>query len=114
MPLRSPFEGLQVDKELVCEFFAFFSRLEFAIKELGFIRHGQNFATPAWRRFAQEASTNLQIADGSEAAAAVAYLNANPPMVQNSLLVWETLALEGNNPIGKRPTGYWIGEIPIC
>jgi len=33
MNIPSPFEGLEIERELVCEFFATFSWLEFSLKE---------------------------------------------------------------------------------
>ncbi len=56
MIVRSPFEGLRIPRELVCEFFAVFSRLEFTLKEEGFVQRGRERAYPDWNRFAKEAA----------------------------------------------------------
>ena len=74
MTVRSPFEGLRIPRELVCEFFAIFSRLKLMLKEEGFVQYGKDRAYPDWDRFANGAATWLRIAPISAAAAAVEYL----------------------------------------
>ena len=58
--IRSPFAGLRIPKELVCEFFAVFSRFEFALKEAGFVQ-GENRVSADWDCFAKEAATWVKI-----------------------------------------------------
>ena len=53
MAVSDPFAFLAVDKELVCTFFAVFSRFEFALKDCGYVREENGTAAPAWRRFAK-------------------------------------------------------------
>jgi hypothetical protein len=101
MTVRSPFEGLRIPRELVCEFFAVFSRLEFTLKEEGFVKKGKDRAYPDWDRFAKEAAASSQISAGSKAAAAVEYLTAYPPEVQTASLTWEKAPLAGQTPIER-------------
>jgi hypothetical protein len=101
MTVRSPFDGLRIPRELVCEFFAIFARLEFALKEEGFIQQGRKRAYPDWDRFAKEAVAFLHILPGSGAAAAVEYLNSNPPEVQTATLTWEKAPLAGDAPVER-------------
>lgn len=99
MTVRSPLDGLRIPRELVCDFFATFSRLEFALKELGFVRKGPDRAYPDWDRFAREAAPSVRLVDGSDMATAVQYLTAEPPQVQTAHLTWEHAALAGQTPI---------------
>ena len=48
----SPFDGLRVPRDLVCEFFATFARFEFTIKELGLRKATGRRAEPDWWAFA--------------------------------------------------------------
>lgn len=48
--LKDPFRFINVPKDIVCEFFAVFSRFEFALKESGFVREERR-AAPDWKRF---------------------------------------------------------------
>jgi len=101
MSVRSPFEGLRIRSDLVCEFFAVFCRLEFTLKEEGYVQKGRERAYPDWKRFAKEAGASSQFSAGSRAAAAVQYLNRYPPEVQTARLTWEKVALAGEAPIER-------------
>jgi hypothetical protein len=98
MTIRSPFSGQKLPTELVCEFFAVFSRFEFAIKEDGYVQNGKRRAQPDWDEFAARAPSWLR-ADRSDTAAAVDYLTGDPPQVQNPDLSWEPAPLAGGTPI---------------
>lgn len=94
----SPFDSLQLPRGLVCEFFAVFSRFEFALKKSGFVyvnRYGR--AAPNWDDFASAVS--LQVVPGSDLSQAVDFLNHEPPQVQTSAHEWKYLKLRGVPPI---------------
>jgi hypothetical protein len=105
MPVRSPFDGLSIEKELACEFFAVFARLEFALKEKGFVVNGPERAFPDWDRFAESAATWFETTAGSPAAQAVEYLTARPPKVQMADLSFKAVALSGKAPITQAIRG---------
>lgn len=96
--VASPFDGLRIDRELVCELFAVFARFEFALKELGFIRPG-DIAEPAWRRFAEEMADSIRVYRGSELEKAIDFLCREPPQVQTGQLNWEERQLHGATKI---------------
>src|SRR5262245_45378205 len=95
MIARSPFDGLQIPREIVCEFFAVFARLEFTMKEDRIVEKGKPYASPDWNRFAALVAGWLKVEPGSDLEAAVAYLNSDPPQVQNRSLDWEQKPLAG-------------------
>lgn len=84
-------------RELACEFFAVFSRFEFALKEAGYVHINRfNRAIPHWDRFANEAGSRLQVSAGSELDAAITYLTGEPPEVQTSAQGWSQAPLRGD------------------
>lgn len=94
----SPFDGLQMPRELACEFFAVFSRFEFALKESGFVyvtRYGR--AAPDWNAFATTAT--LQVHPDSELDEAINFINREPPQVQVSARGWRQMPLRGTSPV---------------
>jgi hypothetical protein len=98
MSSPSPFDSLQMPPALACEFFAVFSRFEFALKESGHLyvnRFGR--AAPDWDGFANTAV--LQAPAGSELALAVDFLNREPPQVQTSAHDWAPVPLRGVVPV---------------
>ncbi|ELY22161.1 hypothetical protein ACK8HJ_22680 [Vreelandella titanicae] len=101
MNIPSPFEGLDIEKELVCEFFATLSRLEFALKELGYSRNERGVVSPAWWRFSEEIAKNVHIDIGSELDGAINFLCNEPPMVQISAQEWQPRDLHGEREIEK-------------
>jgi len=98
----SPFDSLQMPRELACEFFAMFSRFEFALKECGFLyvnRFGR--AAPDWDGYSKHAAVHIKVDNDSELAEAIRYLNKEPPQIQVSATVWDaTIGLRGPEPIG--------------
>ncbi|WP_145930967.1 hypothetical protein [Immundisolibacter cernigliae] len=96
MAIASPFEGLQLSQELVCEFFAVFSRFEFALKDSGFIRAHKGHAEPAWRDFSASIAATFSVTARSPLDSAIAFLLGEPPMVQVSRCDWEHKRLHGN------------------
>lgn len=98
MSSPSPFGSLQMPPALACEFFAVFSRFEFALKESGHVyvnRRGR--AAPDWDAFATVAT--LQAPAGSALAQALDFLNQEPPQVQTSAHGWDSLPLRGATPV---------------
>lgn len=96
--LTDPFSFINIPKELVCEFFAVFSRFEFALKESGYVK-GEGRASPDWKRFAQEST--LEVAGDSPLAISMGYLIAYPPQIQMPNLKWKDLALQGKTDRAK-------------
>lgn len=98
MSSPSPIDSLQVPPALAFEFFAVFSRFEFALKESGHVRVNRNrHAAPDWDGFAAVAI--LQAPAGSELALAVNFLNREPPQVQTSAHGWDPVPLRGTAPV---------------
>lgn len=96
--LPDPFSLIAIPKELACEFFAVFSRFEFALKEGGFVK-GEGRASPDWQRFTREVV--LEIPDDSPVAVSLGYLIAYPPQIQTPNLKWKDVALQGKTDRAK-------------
>ena len=99
--MKSPFEELEIDPQLVSEFFAVFARFEYAMKASRYCRADRHDnAIPNW---------NLLIADLGEAVAAypdvengelVGYLLSEPPDIQKFVdgqPKFEAVPLDGAN-----------------
>lgn len=99
MTIPSPFEGLQIKEETVCEFFAVFSRFEFSLKELNICRSDHGIVTPAWKRFAEIISKKITI--NSELQQSIDHLINNPPLVQTEAHKWEQRQLYGENEFAQ-------------
>lgn len=99
MVTQSPLDALQMPRDLACEFFAVFSRFEFALKEVGFVHINMGRAAPDWTGFATAASAFLQIPAGSDLSQAIDFLNREPPQVQTSAHNWEPKQLRGAAPV---------------
>lgn len=99
MDIASPFQGLHLSPEVVCEFFAVFSRFEFTLKESGFIRTSRGYAEPAWKDFSAALAKSFQSPVGSAQAKAIEFLVNEPPMVQVSKDDWKYKSLYGETPI---------------
>lgn len=68
----------EYNTELVLELFEKFSRFEYALKQVGFLRKGQ-YAQPSWRKFSLELDkTPIPREDRSK----FAFLLENPPRIQ--------------------------------
>ena len=97
----SPFEGLQMPHELACEFFAVFSRFEFALKDCNYYyvnRFGR--AAADWLTYYTHANATLKVDGDTKLADAVHYLNSEPPMVQTAPAAWVNNPLRGPIPVG--------------
>jgi hypothetical protein len=101
MKIASPFKGLQLTEELVCEFFAVFSRFEFTLKESGFIRKNRRPVEPAWRSFGADASNYLTVNAGTDLAEAINYLTSEIPQVQVEIDKWEPTPLHGVSDVDR-------------
>jgi len=97
--IRSPFDGLRIPRELVCEFFAVFARFEFVLKEEKFVEKRKTHASPDWGHFAKDVAIWLKVEGGSDVAAAITFLNDDPPQVQTRDLYWAKRPLRGQAPI---------------
>lgn len=97
----SPFDGLQMPRELVCEFFAVFSRFEYTLKEAGYRRGQRGLAAPAWKRFADDVGKRIQVEPGSAVEDAIKFLNDEPPLVQLEDGSWRDEKLEGDTAASR-------------
>jgi hypothetical protein len=95
MNIPSPFDGLDLDRELVCEFFGVFSRFEYALKESGLTRDVRGIVEPAWWRFAENMNGWLTVEPDSALAEAIDFLCDEPAQVQTGPHNWEMRALHG-------------------
>lgn len=93
----SPLDGLQMPAQLACEFFAVFSRFEFALKDSGYYyvnRYGR--AAANWDRYFSHANATVRADADPELSEAVQYLLAEPPQVQVAPAQWdENVPLRG-------------------
>lgn len=97
MSSPSPFQSLQIPRDLACEFFAVFSRFEFALKEAGYVYVYRGRAAPDWNLFSAVAV--LQAPAESDLARAIDFLNQEPPQVQVSAHGWDPTPLRGATPV---------------
>ena len=99
--MTSPFENLPLDRTLVCEFFAIFSRFEYALKATDFCVAGRSGAAmPDWRAFRELIGANLSSCDDIEVMSAIQFLITYPPQVQKAeegRAVFRAVDLQGNN-----------------
>lgn len=94
--MTSPFDGLQVPRELVCEFFAVFSRFEYTLKESGFVKDGNERATPDWEKYARSVAAHISTGSNAGLEQAIRYLIDDPPqvqMLQDGAAVWRPTPL---------------------
>jgi hypothetical protein len=96
----SPFAGLQMPAALACEFFAVFSRFEYALKEEGYCYVGpRGRAHPDWRTFKERCAV-LSVSS-EKTRLAVEYLVGNPPKVQTGAQAWTDMPLQGTTPFAQ-------------
>jgi hypothetical protein len=89
MIMNSPFDRLNLDRQLACEFLAVFARYEFALKAAGFAEGDE--AKPAWDRYARTIDAGFTQLNIAELTTAVDYLINQPPKKQvlvNGNLQW--------------------------
>lgn len=105
LSMASPFDGLQMPRNLVCEFFSVFSRFEFTLKKAGFVSANRGRrAAPDWSRYCKQIGANLST-DGNEGLAkAIRDLIADPPQVQiakGNTAIWNSVPLRGNSDVER-------------
>lgn len=91
----SPFQRLNVDPQLACEFLGVFARCEFALKTAGFAHGDANGVCPNWDLFAQTIDAQFYPAQSADFNRAVDYLLNQPPRKQvliNNHLEWRDAA----------------------
>lgn len=101
MNLPSPYSGLNVDKDLICDFFATFSRIEYSLKVLGFVRVDRRIVSPARRRFASEMDGVISVDNESILEKAISYMCEDPPLVQVDATRWEPEELYGDGKVAR-------------
>ena len=83
------------DREVVLDFFATFSRVEYSLKRSGFLRRGrEDRAEPDWPSYAETLSGRLTSVESSEFHQARAWLTNHPPKMQvirSGGLGWDSL-----------------------
>lgn len=82
---------LNVPEPLLLEFFVAFSRFEFALKDLGYIRENRSYVAPDWWRYAEESAALPDPESQAELKEAIHYLSEYPPkslINDRGTLVW--------------------------
>ena len=74
-------ELLQVDRGLVLEFFAFFSRFEYSLKRSGFLKPGDK-AEPNWGTYANSLRGRFRQVQNNAFRESVAFFLSEPPKTQ--------------------------------
>lgn len=95
----SSLDGLQMPAQLACDFFAVFSRFEFALKDSGYYyvnRRGR--AAADWDRYFSHANATVRDDADPELFEAVQYLTAEPPQVQVAPDQWDQNVLLRGGP----------------
>jgi len=81
--MKSPFEELQIDPDLVCEFFAVFSRFEYAMKATRYCGRDRHMnAVPDWKSLMTDVGETFSQYHGDECGNLIEYLLTEPPQVQ--------------------------------
>ena len=76
------FKNLKINKDLVVEFFIYFSRFEYALKRAEYIRGNSKGAEAYWDKFVDEIKEAFDAKINTELEEAVKYLLSNPPKKQ--------------------------------
>lgn len=82
---------LDAEREDVVRFLAVFSRFEFALKRGGFASGGPQRVDPNWDQFAAAIAQHFDFAAPADVAAAVTYIEQNPPhkeVLVNNAVAW--------------------------
>ena len=80
--METVFRHLHMPYELACEFFAVFSRMEYALKATRFPAGNDRHVYADWEAFANEANRQFHSSMSKELKDAVAYLRDAPPKKQ--------------------------------
>ncbi len=81
--MHTNFFNLKVTPQLICNFLAIFSRIEYSLKAT--IKYADDRRTkvdPAWDRFANQINENFLRIEDEELKGAIDYLKNNPPQKQ--------------------------------
>jgi len=76
------FKNLKINKDLVVEFFIYFSRFEYALKRAEYIRGNSKGAEAYWDKFVDEIKEAFDAKINTELEKAVNYLLSHPPKKQ--------------------------------
>jgi len=97
--MKSPFDDLEIDKALVCEFFATFMRFEYAMKETSYCSAGAyDIARPDWKKFKSDFGD--LVVEGDGCSKDIAYLVEKPPEIQQYVdgrLRFSAVPLDGDS-----------------
>ncbi len=96
---------------LVHDFFAAFSRFEYAMKRAGYLKGDENGAEADWDKLGNSLNKKISANASDELAAALDYLTNNPPqkqVVRDHRLSWSPMS-RGDNELFSR----WILRI-VC
>lgn len=99
--LPDPFNNMAVPKELTIEFFAVFSRCEYAMKETNYRHNSFGRATADWLKLGNDAAGWLPAIADADLAAAIELLTATPPRIQTYADGWQPRPLRGNNAVSR-------------
>jgi len=97
--MASPFQQLNVDPQLACEFLGVFARCEFALKAGGFAQGDANGVNANWDLFAQTIDGHFDPTQSDDLSHAVEYLLNHPPRKQiliNNHIEWRDAAPDAN------------------
>lgn len=92
-------EHVRVAPDLLLEFFLTFARVEFALKNSGFVKGNERKALPDWDSFAASIRNHFTKNKTDDLEQAVNYIMDNPPMKQvlrQNTLMWEANVPNGN------------------
>jgi hypothetical protein len=78
----SPFDKLNIEPKLACEFLGVFSRSEYALKKSGFHNDKSQDAKADWDKFAKNINDQFNAIEDKDTKAAIEYLLKNPPKKQ--------------------------------
>jgi hypothetical protein len=101
MNMGSPFDRLNVDRQLASEFLAVFARYEFALKAAGFANGGNRKVEAAWDLYAKSIDGAFAQLNCPELAAATDYLINQAPKKQ--VLVGGKIEWRDAPPDAKKP-----------
>jgi hypothetical protein len=84
--VNTNFFNLQVNPELICEFLAVFSRIEYSLKATKYADGRANSVSPSWDSFANDIDEEflMMAIDDNELKEAINYLKNKPPKKQIS------------------------------
>lgn len=99
--MASPFEKLNLPRDLACEFLGTFARFEYALKARGFARGDDAKVEADWDTFARRIDALFNMRQDQTVAEAVEYLLLKPPKKQ--VLVGERIQFVDVPPDGNLP-----------